>query len=223
MPGMTGAALLRTTYDDLRAVLSQVDDEDSWTPTGCLGWSVRDLTQHCLMDAQRALVALHTPAERVADTDAVGYWKGWGSDPVADADGRRFGRVLASMFREWDQLRTLHAETAAAVTAAAALADPDRVVATQGHSLRVDDLLSTLAVEAAVHHLDLVAGLPDQPGPSPEALLEVRLVLDGLAGAPFPAEWTDERVALVGTGRELPGPKDTLRLGPLAQRLPLFA
>lgn len=220
---MTGADLVRITYGDLRDVLSRVDEEDSWTPTGCLGWAVRDLTYHCLCDAQRALVALNTPAGRPADTDAISYWRGWGSDPVADANGRRFNRVVATMFREWAQLRALHAETAQAAVLAAKQSDAGRVVTTQGHSLRVDDLLRTLAVEAAVHHLDLVVQLPDERGPSDEALQEVRRVLDGLAGEPFPAEWPDEHVVRIGTGREVPGPEDTLRVGPLAQRLPLFS
>jgi Mycothiol maleylpyruvate isomerase N-terminal domain len=220
---MTGAALVRTTYDGLRNVLSRVDDETSWTATGCLGWSVRDLTHHLVLDAQRALVALHTPAGRAADTDAVGYWSGWGADPVADANGRRFVRVTASMFREWEQLRALHEETAQAVVHAASLSDPDHVVATQGHALRTDDLLQTLAVEAAVHHVDLVTQLSDERGPAEGAVAEVRRVLEGLAGEPFPAEWPDEKVLLVGTGRAPLTREETLRLGPLAHRLPLFS
>jgi hypothetical protein len=57
-------------------------------------------------------------------------------------------------------------------------------------SRRVLSLLSTLAVEAAVHHLDLVASL-DRPGPPPEALAEVRRVLEGLHGGPLPRAWDD--------------------------------
>lgn len=72
---MDGHDLLRTAYDDLAAALARVDDEQSWAPTGCLGWSVRDLTRHCAADARRALVALHTPADRDADTDSVSYWR----------------------------------------------------------------------------------------------------------------------------------------------------
>jgi len=56
---MPGADLVRTTYTDLRDLLAAVDETDSWSPTGARGWCVRDLTYHCTMDAQRALVALH--------------------------------------------------------------------------------------------------------------------------------------------------------------------
>ena len=52
---MDGHDLLRTAYDDLVAALAGIDDEQSWAPTGCLGWSVRDLTWHCAADARRAL------------------------------------------------------------------------------------------------------------------------------------------------------------------------
>jgi hypothetical protein len=49
----------------------------------------------------------------------------------------------------------------------------------------IDALLRTLAVEAAVHHLDLEPVLPDTPGPS--VLAEVRRVLDGLLGECSPS------------------------------------
>jgi hypothetical protein len=126
------------------------------------------------------------------------------------------------MFLDWEQLRRLHADTAAAVVHAS-VTDPTTVVETQGHALLVDDLLRTLAVEAAIHHLDLVAHLPELRGPSEAGLGEARRVLDGLAGAPFPDEWDDERVVLLGTGRASPDAKEILRLGPVAQRLPLFS
>ena len=37
------------------------------------------------------------------------------------------------------------------------------MVSTQGHALTVDDLASTLVVEATLHHLDLVRHLPGAP------------------------------------------------------------
>ena len=57
------------------------------------------------------------------------------------------------------------------------------------------DLLSTLTVEAAVHHLDLVLRL-DRPGPAAGPLAEVRRVLEGLLGRP----------AAGGLGRRHRGP-----------------
>ncbi|WP_053703389.1 hypothetical protein [Streptomyces sp. WM6368] len=97
---------------------------------------MRDLVFHCLGDAQRGLVALHTPAGRTPDRDAVTYWEDWRPDAVGAANGRRFTRVVASMFLHVDQLCELYSQTVAAVVDAAAGAAPDQYVATQGHVLR---------------------------------------------------------------------------------------
>ncbi len=132
-------------------------------PTACTGWAARDLVFHCLGDAQRALVALHTPASGPADRDAVTYWRDWAPDPAGAANGRRWSRVAASMFLCFRQLRALYLETAAAAVRAAAATDPKLRVATQGHVLTAADLTTTLAVEATIHHLDLVPHLPGAP------------------------------------------------------------
>lgn len=39
-------AILSTAFRDIVAVLSDVDAEEEWLPTGCAGWSVRDLPFH---------------------------------------------------------------------------------------------------------------------------------------------------------------------------------
>jgi hypothetical protein len=217
---MTGLDTLRVAYEDLAGLVTGLSDDDGWQPTGCAGWCVRDLVQHHLLDGQRALVALATPAGRPADTDAVTYWAEW--RPCTDAAGvhRRQVRIMSGVWSRLEGLGRMYAETLAAVLIAAQRADPDEVVATQDHALRVDDLLTTLAVEAAVHHLDLVTGL-DAPGPASAPLRAVRLTLDGLLGAPGPA-WSDERWAVVGTGRAAPTAAEREELGPAADRLPLF-
>jgi hypothetical protein len=218
---MEGVELLAIAYDDLEGLFAAIDEERSWSPTGCLGWSVRDLAFHCLADARRGLVALHTPTARAAGTDAVGYWRSWGAPEDGDTD-RRMGRIQSGVFETWDQLRGFHAETASAVIHAAHRTDPAAVVATQGHAITVDDVLRTLTVEAAIHHLDVVAHLGLR-GPSRETLHEARTVLDALGPAAFPAEWDDRDVVLVGTGRVRPRSELQTALGDLADALPLFA
>ena len=91
------APLLRAAYETISAVVRPLADDDSWRPTGCTGWSVRDLVFHCLCDAQRGLVALHTPVAGTPDTDAVTYWQGWQPGDPGAANGRRWVRVSASM------------------------------------------------------------------------------------------------------------------------------
>jgi hypothetical protein len=112
------------------------------------------------------------------------------------------------------------ADTTAVVVAAGRVEATD-VVATQGHALTVADLLSTLTVEAAVHHLDLVLRL-DRPGPAAAPLAEVRRVLEGLLGRPLPAGWDDVTAARRGTGREPLSASDHDELGAAAAAFPLF-
>ena len=219
---MGGAELVREAYDGLARFVAGCDEDRSWASTACVGWAVRDLTFHCLADAQRALVAVHTPTSEPPVRDAVTYWRDWAPDPVGAANGRRFVRVAASMFSDWDQLREVYLETAAAVSEALGSLPPDRRVRTQGQVLTVDDLASTLCVEATIHHLDLVDDLPAQ-GPSAAGLAEVRRVLDGLGGTPVKVSWSDERYARVATGRAEPTPDEAQALGGLADRFPLFS
>jgi uncharacterized protein (TIGR03083 family) len=210
--------VLAEAYDALAGVVGGLTEDDGWAPTGCTGWTVRDLLWHLRADAVRGLVAAHTPAGRPADCDEVGYWHAWGSDPEADERNRRMTRVEAGL-HGFDDLRAGHLEAAAAAVRALASRPEDEVVATQGHALRVTALASTLAVEATLHHADLVAHL-DAPGPTAAGLAEVRRVVEALLGSDL-AGWSDERVALVGTGRAAPGPEEHRDLRGLS--VPVFS
>jgi hypothetical protein len=214
-------SLLSTAYRDLSAVLSSLTVEEGFEPTGCAGWTPVDLGFHLLSDARRALVALHTPAAGPADTTAVDYWTAWRPPEPGDDEELWSTRIAASVHGGLPGIAARYAETSAAVLLAAGRASLAEVVGTQGRSLTVADLLSTLTVEAAVHHLDLVLRL-DRPGPSAEPLAEVRRVLEGLLGAALPARWDDVTAARRGTGRERLTAEDRLQLGPGARRFPLF-
>jgi hypothetical protein len=218
---VTLVPLLETTYRELSVVLGALGPEESWQPTGCAGWSPVDLGFHLLGDARRALVALSTPAEGPADTDAVSYWTAWRPPAPGDEDELWSTRIAASTQGGMSVVAARYAETSAAVVVSAGRVPVGSLVATQGRVLRVGDLLSTLVVEAAVHHLDLVRHL-DRPGPADEALAEVRQVLEGLLGAPLPDRWDDTTATLRGTGRERLTAADRLELGPATARFPLF-
>ncbi|MEU0335158.1 maleylpyruvate isomerase N-terminal domain-containing protein [Streptomyces sp. NPDC006193] len=216
------AATLRAAYEAASAVVAGLGDDESWLPTGCTGWAVRDLVFHCLQDAQRGLVALHTPADGPADRDAVTYWQDWRPGTAGAANGRRWARVNGSMFLDFGQLRALYLETLAAAAHAAAAARPGLRVATQGHVLTAGDLITTLAVEATVHHLDLTVHLPHAPGPSREGLAAVRATLDALLGRPALPQWNDLHYARVATGRAALTGAERAALGAAAERFPLF-
>ena len=213
--------LLRTAYGDLSEALSAISADEQWAPTGCRGGTPVDLGHHLLGDARRALVALSSPAPGPADTDRVTYWRGWRPPAADDDEDLRRTRAAASMGLPYADLVRTYSDTTDAVLVSAGRVRPDEPVRTQGHVLAVDDLLSTLAVEAAVHHLDLVAHL-GRPGPSADALGEVRRVLEGLLGRPLPAGWDDVTAARRGTGRELLTDTDRIELGDGAGAFPLF-
>jgi hypothetical protein len=213
--------LLQTAYRDLSGVLMALSPAEGWQPTGCAGWAAVDLGFHLLGDARRALVALATPAEGSADTDAVTYWRAWRPPAPDDEDELWSTRVAASVQGGFGAVQRRYAEASAAVLVAAGRAAPTDLIRTQGATMTVADLLSTLTVEAAVHHLDLVLHV-DRPGPAEEPLGEVRRVLEGLLGAPLPSGWDGATAARRGTGREPLTAGDLAALGTLADRFPLF-
>ena len=210
--------LLHATYGALASVVTDLGDDQAWTPTGCVGWTVHDLVWHLHADAVRGLVAAHTPADRVADCDSVAYWRAWGSDLDADERNRRMTRVEAGL-HEFGTLRERYVEASAATVRAVSGLPDDEVLLTQGHAIRAGDLASTLAVEATLHHLDLVAHLDRAAGPTPAGLAEVRRVVEGLLARRLTG-WGDERVALVGTGRAAPTSRELDDLG--EARVPVF-
>jgi uncharacterized protein (TIGR03083 family) len=219
-PGSTASAALRIAYSDLATIAATLDEPDAWRPTRCAGWVVRDLLLHLLGDAQRGLVALATPAAGPADRDAATYWGDARSGHDPEYRELRAQRMIASAWG-LDALTRTFVETSRAVGTLAGRTAPDALVAAQDHVLRADDLVTTLAVEAAVHHLDLVVAL-GRPGPRAEPLALVRRTLDALLGRPAPAEWSDEWWALLGTGREPLSGRERRALGPDAARLPLL-
>jgi hypothetical protein len=217
---MNNAALLAEAYRPLIGFADVVDERLGWTPTQLPGWTVRDLLFHLATDGQRALVAFATPSEQAADTDDITYWSHWQPNTDDAEAGLRGTRIMASAWSGVQGPARLFAQTARAVLRVARAADQDAIVQTQGHQLRVGALISTLTVEATVHHLDLFPALPTEP--SPDALGEVRRVLDGLLGAPGPPNWRDAHYARVGTGRLALTDTERLELGERAKRFPLF-
>ncbi len=212
--------LLRLAYEPLLALAVELDEQTGWTPTRLPGWVVRDLVLHLASDAQRALVALATPASGPCDTDEVDYWRSWTPGTDGARDGLRGTRIQASAWTSARGPADLFTETARAVLVAGGRCDDADAVTTQGRTLTVGALLHTLAVEATIHHLDLEPVLTSRP--DDRALAAVRQVLDGLLGRPAPAEWDGVRYALVGTGRARADPAERAALGDLADRLPLF-
>ncbi|MGC4788462.1 maleylpyruvate isomerase N-terminal domain-containing protein [Micromonospora sp. DT178] len=216
---------LAQAYDGITRVVADLDDAGLQRPTRCRGWLVADLLFHVLCDAQRALVALASPAEGPADVDDVSYWRTFPSEE--DGNGARhawWARRSAAAFDRPGGIVRLWTDTAPAAVRAAGAADPDGHVTTQGHVLRVRDLIATLTTEAVVHHLDLVLDLPAAPLPGTLATGVAVATMDGLLSddAVRPAAWSDAEYLLKATGRMPLTDRDQLELGEVAGWFPLL-
>ncbi|MGW9197872.1 maleylpyruvate isomerase N-terminal domain-containing protein [Micromonospora chersina] len=217
---------LAQAYDGITAVVTPLDDAGLQRPTRCRGWLVADLLFHVLCDAQRALVALASPAPGPADVDDVSYWRAFtpGGDDDASVKHAWWARRSAAAFDRPGGVVRIWSDTAPAAARAAAAADPDGYVTTQGHVLRVPDLLATLTTEAVIHHLDLVVDLTDAPLPAAAPTRVAVATVDGLLSddAVRPTGWDDRDYLLKATGRVPLTDRDRLELGEAAGWFPLL-
>ncbi|WP_369215604.1 maleylpyruvate isomerase N-terminal domain-containing protein [Streptomyces flavofungini] len=211
--------LFSHSWAALRTAVAGLSDEDFERPSGCAGWLVRDLACHLVIDAQDVLITLVTPADTAPTVDAATYWElvepPTGDDPL-DA---LMPRLAAAYGEPW--LLKFHLDdVGSAAGRAAALADPAARVATKDQVLTVADYLSAYVIEWTLHHLDLIAHLPEAAGPSAGSLAAARGLLERIAGARFPASFPDADALLVGTGRRPPTEAERAALGELTGRLP---
>ncbi len=219
---------LEAVYQKITAVADRPDEAELMLPSRCAGWAVADVLFHQLLDARRALRTFASPSAGPPDVDDISYWRHYsprdgeaGSATRAEAAAHaRYVRICASAYPP-GSLAWEWRETAAAACRAAR-ACPYQTVTTQGHSLTTGDFIATLAVEGAVHYLDLTVGLPSAPEPDPASLALVRRMLNGLLGTAMPGNWDDRTYALKGAGRVPVSESDRASIGPLADRLPLI-
>ncbi|GGL44886.1 maleylpyruvate isomerase N-terminal domain-containing protein [Nocardia jinanensis] len=209
------------SWTALRTAVAELPDEDFARPCGCTGWLVRDLVCHLIIDAQDVLITLVTPTEKEPTRDAATYWDIAETPPTGDHPLDALIVRLAAAYGE-PRLLELHLDdVGSAAGRAAALADPDLRVSTRDEVLTVSDYLTAYVLEWTLHHLDLVAYLPDAAQPPEAGLTRSRELLEIIAGTPFPASFSDRDALLVGTGRRAPTDEETAALGELTGKLPL--
>ncbi|MEU0584632.1 maleylpyruvate isomerase N-terminal domain-containing protein [Streptomyces sp. NPDC006132] len=214
--------LFSRSWTALREAVAGLSDEDFARPSGCAGWLVRDLVCHLVIDAQDVLITLATPSEREPTRDAVTYWEVSGTPPTGDDPLDALTVRLAAAYQE-PHLLTFHLDdVGSAAGRAALLADPAARVGTRDEVLTVADYLSVYVLEWTLHHLDLIAYLPDPERPPAEGLARSRELLERILGSPFPASFHDVDALLVGTGRRAPTEAERAELGELSARLPLY-
>ncbi|MYT75508.1 MULTISPECIES: maleylpyruvate isomerase N-terminal domain-containing protein [unclassified Streptomyces] len=214
--------LFSRTWTDLLAAVAELTDEDFARPSGCAGWLVRDLVCHLVIDAQDVLITLVTPADTAPTRDAVTYWtiddhRPGEDDPLAALTVR-----LAAAYEDPGLLRFHLDDVGSAAGRAARLVDPALRVATRDEVLTAGDYLDAYVLEWTLHHLDLIADLPDAPRPSAEGLRRARELLEAVAGAALPAAFSDTDALLLGTGRRAPDAAERAALGEVVDRLPVL-
>lgn len=213
--------LFSRSWAALRTAVAELADEDFAQPSGCAGWLVRDLVCHLVIDAQDVLITLVTPTEAEPTRDAVTYWAVSDTPPTGDDPLDALTVRLAAAYEE-PGLLTFHLDdVGSAAGRAAELADPALRVSTQDMVLTAGDYLGAYVLEWTLHHLDLIAHLPKVAEPPAEGLARSREMLEKIAGAAFPASWSDKDALLVGTGRRAPTGAEKAELGELAAKLPL--
>ncbi|MFD9667502.1 maleylpyruvate isomerase N-terminal domain-containing protein [Rhodococcus sp. NPDC059968] len=209
------------SWSALRTAVAELPDEDFAQPSGCTGWLVRDLVCHLIIDAQDVLITLVTPADTEPTRDAVTYWDLADTPPTGDDPLDALIVRLAAAYQQPRLLKFHFDDVGSAAGRAAELADPDLWVSTRDEVLTVDDYLSAYVLESTLHHLDLIAHLPGTAEPPAEGLARSRDMLEKIAGAAFPASFSDTDALLVGTGRRAPTDAEKAELGALVANLPL--
>ncbi|MEU0009136.1 maleylpyruvate isomerase N-terminal domain-containing protein [Streptomyces sp. NPDC006314] len=213
--------LFSHSWTALLEAVAGTPDDDFEQPSGCTGWLVRDLVCHLVIDAQDVLITLVTPADTAPTVDAITYWKlvepPTGEDPLDALIPR-----LATAYGDPRWLKFHLDDVGSAAGRAAGLADPDLCVSTRDEVLTVGDYLSAYVLEWTLHHLDLIAHLPSAAEPPAETLAAARASLEKIAGARFPASFSDSDALLIGTGRRPPTDAEKTALGALAAKLPLI-
>ncbi|MFF2650119.1 maleylpyruvate isomerase N-terminal domain-containing protein [Streptomyces sp. NPDC058045] len=207
------------SWNALLSAVAELSDEDFGRPSGCAGWLVRDLVCHLVIDAQDVLITLATPADTAPTRDAVSYWQivpePTGEDPLDALTVR-----LAAAYQD-PRLLLFHLDdVGSAAGRAAGLADPAAPVSTQDQVLTAGDYLTAYVLECTLHHLDLQAQLPKVPPPPAEGLGRSRELLEAIAGAPFPAAFSDRDALLLGTGRRTPDPEQAAGLRTMGAQVP---
>jgi hypothetical protein len=213
--------LFAHSWSALRTAVAELADRDFTQPSGCRGWLVRDLVCHLIIDAQDVLITLVTPAETEPTRNAVTYWNVAATPPTGDDPLDALTVRLAAAYEQPRLLKFHLDDVGSAAGRAAQLADPNFRVSTRDEVLTANDYLSAYVLEWTLHHLDLIANLPDAAKPPADGLIRSREMLETIAGGAFPASFSDKDALLVGTGRRAPTNAENTELGELAAKLPL--
>ncbi|MER5734015.1 maleylpyruvate isomerase N-terminal domain-containing protein [Streptomyces sp. NPDC002138] len=208
------------SWTALRAAVAQLRDEDFALPSGCVGWLVRDLVCHLIIDAQDVLITLVTPVDAAPTRDAATYWNVLDTPTGDDPLDALIVRLAAAYEEPW--LLKFHLDdVGSAAGRAAELADRAGRVGTRDEVLTAGDYLSAYVLEWTLHHLDLTAHLPHAAPPPEEGLRQSRELLESIVGTALPPSFSDKEALLIATGRRPPTNPQQAALANLPKALSL--
>ena len=221
---MSCISALREECAEVSKALGEIEEAEFDGPTRCPAWSVRDLLAHMYRGVDNISTYLQAPEPDEATHDSVTYWR-YDVAKVSPGVAERAKEVAArlpsstALVGAWDRRWPEVLDEAAA-------ADPQRLVATWGPALTLEEYLRTRVVEIVVHHLDLEDAFGRTSWGTDEAVGIVDEVLVDLLGKEPPHELDWDVVEFIerATGRkELTEHERTLLGVRAAKRFPLIA
>ena len=194
---------LTEAYSEISRLLGTLADSDLQRPSRCAGWVVGDVLFHLLTDAQAVLVAMSGSVTDRPASDWLTYWRREVTrrSPRGARQQARYVRLGAAAYTEPDDLVRHWNATSQAVLRVTEYAPGARGVPYDGITMNVTDVFAVVAVEATIHHLDMLAELAGKPQPRPAALELTVRTLDGLLGDIDRPHWEDVTFVSKMTGR----------------------
>ncbi len=223
--GIEGAlAALREECELASQLVLGLSEEEFAKPTRLPEWNVKQLLAHMYSVINRINKGLDSDPPPAADADAVSYWRMY--DPVTDApETADRAKEIAAGYGSGAELASAWDEMWRRAVGRAADTDPERVVATWGPAMALDELIRDRVLEMTVHRADLMDALGLPPDPSEGGLDVTQEILLGLLEADVTAlpDWDGVEFIEKGTGRRPLSDDDRKALGDLADRFPLLA
>lgn len=211
---------------EVRAFIDAADalDEETFAaPTRLPAWNVAQLVAHVWRDLDRVRAGLAAPPPGPADTDAVTYWRSYDPRDRGPSIAEHAVEIAAGFDSGAELVADLRRVAAESTDAARGVPD-ERVVATWGPAIRLDELLATRVLELAIHGLDLADAVGREPWLTASAAALTRAILVRLLGAEPPAVQRMPDVAFfeLASGRRPLGRRGRIAFGPYADRFPLL-
>lgn len=221
---MSAVSALREECAEVSLALAAIDEPGFDGPTRCPAWSVKELLAHMYRDIDKIAVYLAEPEPTEATHDSVSYWR-YDAAKIAPGIADRATEFAATFATAGDLTAAWNGRWPGVCDLAEAT-DPQRLVATWGPALSLEEYLRTRVLEIVVHHLDLEDAFGRTCWGTDEAVGIVDEILVDLLGKepPHELEWDAIEFIERATGRKELTEHERSELGVrAAKRFPLIS